>query len=59
MHLGCYTIMTASVIFLRFWLIRKNKIKERMREALNEQDGFSHAFDDRTDGENIHFIYMY
>lgn len=52
-------MMTASVIFLRFWLIRQNKIKESLREAANEQDGFVHAFDDRTDGENLHFIYIY
>ena len=52
-------MMTGSVIFLRFWLIRQNKIKEGLCQATNEQDSFAHAFDDQTDGENLHFRYMY
>lgn len=61
-HLGCYSAMTACVIFLRFHLIRQNRKKD---EILRTQDvdladpNLVHAFDDQTDGENLNFRYMY
>lgn len=64
-HLGCYTVMTGCVIFLRVWLVRQNQIKEAVLRARAESeqeqmnDGFVHAFDDHTDGENLHFQYIY
>ncbi|KAL3455687.1 hypothetical protein BJX64DRAFT_294814 [Aspergillus heterothallicus] len=61
-HLGCYACLTVTVIFLRFYLSRQNKRKEEMlREAgldLGEQD-LAHAFEDRTDRENVYFRYTY
>lgn len=54
--------MTVSVIFLRFYLVWQNKKKERLlREAGFDPaaDNLSHAFEDRTDQENLHFRYVY
>jgi hypothetical protein len=54
--------MTLAVIFLRFYLIGQNKKKERMlREAgvVSNADNLTHAFEDRTDQENLHFRYIY
>ncbi|KKK12685.1 hypothetical protein P175DRAFT_0502513 [Aspergillus ochraceoroseus IBT 24754] len=61
-HLGCYTCMTIAVIFLRFYLVHQNKKKERLlREAgLDPNDqNLAHAFEDRTDRENLYFRYIY
>ncbi|KAF7588122.1 hypothetical protein BBP40_006155 [Aspergillus hancockii] len=61
-HLGCYTAMTLAVIFLRFYLIGQNKKKERLlREAGVDPnaENLTHAFEDRTDQENLHFRYIY
>lgn len=59
-HLGCYSTMTACIIYLRFYLIGQNKRKD---ELLRDQDGadpdLAHAFDDRADGENLNFRYIY
>ncbi|KAL4765324.1 putative 2-ketogluconate transporter [Aspergillus foveolatus] len=61
-HLGCYVCLTISVIFLRWYLAHQNKKKERLlREAgldPNEQN-LAHAFEDRTDQENLYFRYIY
>ncbi|KAJ5087162.1 hypothetical protein N7456_010778 [Penicillium angulare] len=61
-HLACYACMTAAVIYLRFYLMRQNAKKDEMLAA----DGFSgadpdliHAFEDKTDQENINFRYVY
>ncbi|PKY05757.1 MFS general substrate transporter [Aspergillus campestris IBT 28561] len=59
-HLGCYTAMTIAVIFLRFYLKTQNKKKDQLaREAGLQDSSLSHAFEDRTDQENIHFRYIY
>ncbi|KAE8391497.1 MFS general substrate transporter [Aspergillus alliaceus] len=61
-HLGCYSAMTVAVIFLRFYLMAQNKKKDRMlREAGIDPaaDNLNHAFEDRTDQENLHFRYIY
>ncbi|KAG2420366.1 hypothetical protein HFD88_005167 [Aspergillus terreus] len=60
-HLGCYTAMTIAVIFLRFYLKHQNKKKERLlREAGMDADtNLTHAFEDRTDQENLNFRYIY
>ncbi|KAI3064704.1 hypothetical protein CBS147353_8624 [Aspergillus niger] len=62
-HLGCYSAMTLAVIFLRFYLIRENKKKDKamaeMGIALDGEDHLARAFEDRTDRENIHFRYIY
>ncbi|KAL4880526.1 major facilitator superfamily domain-containing protein [Aspergillus karnatakaensis] len=61
-HLGCYVCLTIAVVLLRFHLSAQNKKKERMlREAgLDpEEENLAHAFEDRTDRENLYFRYMY
>ncbi|PYI11872.1 allantoate permease [Aspergillus sclerotiicarbonarius CBS 121057] len=62
-HLGCYSAMTLAVIFLRVYLIRENKRKDRamaeMGIALEGEDHLARAFEDRTDRENVHFRYIY
>ncbi|GAB1196565.1 major facilitator superfamily domain-containing protein [Aspergillus pseudonomiae] len=62
-HLGCYSAMTLAVIFLRFYLIAQNKKKERMLQEAGVNpataDNLDHAFEDRTDQENLHFRYIY
>ena len=59
-HLGCYTAMTIAVIFLRFYLKMQNKKKDQLAHEAGVQDSsLSHAFEDRTDQENIHFRYIY
>lgn len=53
--------MTIAVIFLRFYLKHQNKKKERLlREAGMDADtNLTHAFEDRTDQENLNFRYIY
>lgn len=54
--------MTAAVIFLRFYLIRQNKKKDDMLAAAgvtSADPNLVHAFDDKTDQENINFRYVY
>ncbi|EAW13557.1 putative 2-ketogluconate transporter [Aspergillus clavatus NRRL 1] len=61
-HLGCYTVMTLAVIFLRFYLVSQNKKKDcLLRESgLSATDNnLTHAFEDRTDQENPYFRYIY
>ena len=62
-HLGCYSAMTLSVIFLRFYLKRENQRKDRamaeMGMALEGEDHLARAFEDRTDRENVYFRYIY
>ncbi|KAJ5241793.1 uncharacterized protein N7469_000120 [Penicillium citrinum] len=61
-HLACYACMTAAVIFLRFHLIRQNKKKDQMlaEQGLNAGDpNLIHAFEDKTDRENINFRYVF
>ncbi|KAE8153653.1 major facilitator superfamily domain-containing protein [Aspergillus avenaceus] len=61
-HLGCYSAMTIAVIFLRFYLKWQNKKKDRMLQEAGVDpaaDNLDHAFEDRTDQENLHFKYIY
>lgn len=54
--------MTLCVIFLRFYLVRQNKAKDRIlqEQGLDPRDpGLVHAFEDRTDQEKLSFRYMY
>ncbi|RMJ29018.1 Major Facilitator Superfamily [Aspergillus sp. HF37] len=59
-HLGCYSLLTLCVTFLRFYLLRQNKRKDRFVQENAEWDpNLLHAFEDRTDRENLNFRYMY
>ncbi|KAJ5652920.1 hypothetical protein N7507_010346 [Penicillium longicatenatum] len=61
-HLACYACMTAAVIYLRFHLIRQNKKKDAMLAAAGvtaADPTLIHAFEDKTDQENINFRYVY
>jgi hypothetical protein len=54
--------MTAAVIYLRFHLIRQNKKKDAMLAAAGvtaADPTLIHAFEDKTDQENINFRYVY
>lgn len=52
--------MTMCVVFLRFYLVRQNKKRERMLRASGGADpSLVHAFEDRTDRENLNFRYIY
>ncbi|KAI9368653.1 major facilitator superfamily domain-containing protein [Aspergillus egyptiacus] len=61
-HLGCYAALTVCVVFLRWYLSWQNRKKERMLAEAgmdpNEQN-LAHAFEDRTDRENLYFRYIY
>ncbi|KAJ0421136.1 major facilitator superfamily domain-containing protein [Aspergillus carlsbadensis] len=61
-HIGCYVCLTIAVIFLRWYLSWQNRKKERMLVEAgldpNEQN-LAHAFEDRTDQENLYFRYIY
>ncbi|KAJ6111359.1 hypothetical protein N7523_007420 [Penicillium sp. IBT 18751x] len=61
-HLACYACMTVAVIFLRFYLIRENKKKDEMLAAAGvdaADPNLIHAFEDKTDQENLNFRYIY
>ncbi|KAL5337191.1 major facilitator superfamily domain-containing protein [Aspergillus crustosus] len=61
-HLGCYVCLTIAVVFLRWYLSWQNRKKDRMLAEAgldpNEQN-LAHAFEDRTDQENLYFRYIY
>ncbi|KAJ5833945.1 hypothetical protein N7474_002256 [Penicillium riverlandense] len=61
-HLACYSCMVGAIVFLRFYLIRENRKKNEMVNAagLDAADpNLVHAFDDKTDNENMGFRYIY
>lgn len=61
-HLGCYVCLTICVVFLRWYLSWQNRKKARLlREAGLDPDepDLAHAFEDRSDGENLYFRYVY
>ncbi|KAF3401882.1 hypothetical protein F1880_009907 [Penicillium rolfsii] len=61
-HLACYACMTVAVIYLRFHLKRVNKRKDELVAAadLTSADpNLIHAFEDKTDQENLNFRYVY
>ncbi|CEJ61636.1 Putative Allantoate permease [Penicillium brasilianum] len=61
-HLACYACLTVAVLFLRFHLKRQNKRKDELVAAadLSAADpNLIHAFEDKTDRENLNFRYVY
>ena len=61
-HLGCYVVLVAAIIFLRFYLVRQNKKREDMAStgvAEARDEGLTRAFDDLTDRQNLSFRYVY
>lgn len=55
-HLGCYTVLVLTIVFLRWNLISRNKRKER---EFGSNINTTHGFDDLTDRENPNFRYVY
>lgn len=61
-HLACYACLTVAVIFLRFYLMRQNKRKDEFlagAEMSSADPNLDHAFEDKTDQENLNFRYVY
>lgn len=65
-HMGCYVLLVFTIIFLRWYLIRQNKKKDRLQAELAAggtegvvDENMVHAFDDLTDRENVNFRYVY
>lgn len=57
-HMGCYVLLLIVIVTLRWHLKRQNRRKDRAQGG--QQDlAFVHAFEDRTDRENINFRYVY
>ncbi|TVY81915.1 putative transporter [Lachnellula suecica] len=62
-HMGCYALLVAVVVFLRFYLRSQNAKKDAALAAaglpaVGETD-IVHAFDDLTDKDNPYFRYVY
>lgn len=53
--------MLITIFFLRWWLKRENRRKDKYLEAHPEarDPNMVHAFEDRTDRENWNFRYVY
>jgi len=61
-HLACYACLTVAVIYLRFHLKRANKRKDELLAAADissADPNLIHAFEDKTDQENLNFRYVY
>lgn len=65
-HMGCYALLVFVIAFLRFYLIRQNKKKDRLQAELAASgvtgvvdERLAHAFDDLTDKENANFRYVF
>ncbi|KAI3140430.1 hypothetical protein CBS147326_2131 [Penicillium roqueforti] len=61
-HLACYACMVSAVIYLRFHLKRENAKKDKLlaEAGLSAADPtLIHAFEDKTDRENLNFRYVY
>lgn len=58
-HLVCYTLMLLSIFFLRWWLKRENARKDAVLLPEVGDPNMVHAFEDRTDRENVNFRYVY
>lgn len=60
-HLGCYGALIALLIFMRLWLMRENRRKDKLIASgmSHEDKELKHAFEDLTDQENVNFRYMY
>ncbi|KAG8626583.1 hypothetical protein KVT40_005528 [Elsinoe batatas] len=57
-HMGCYVLLVATIVFLRFYLKRQNAIKDREQKG-SETQGTIHGFDDLTDQQNPSFRYVF
>ncbi|KAI5456863.1 major facilitator superfamily domain-containing protein [Mariannaea sp. PMI_226] len=61
-HLGCYSLLTLTIVSLRWYLKRQNMLRDNLAlagiEEANKQDT-SRSFDDLTDRENLSFRYVY
>ncbi|KAH8695513.1 putative 2-ketogluconate transporter [Talaromyces proteolyticus] len=61
-HLVCYSLMLVAIFFLRWWLKRENAKKDALLRTEIPEAGdpdMVHAFEDRTDRENVNFRYVY
>lgn len=60
-HMGCYAALILLLVFMRLWLMKENRRKEKLIEsgAAQEDSHLKHAFDDLTDVENVNFRYAY
>ncbi|KAL1640822.1 hypothetical protein SLS58_006645 [Diplodia intermedia] len=61
-HMGCYVLLVLVIVFLRWWLVRENKRKDRLVDqngSAAKDAGLVHAFEDLTDRENVNFRYIY
>jgi hypothetical protein len=61
-HLVCYSLMLIAIFFLRWWLKRENAKKDALLRTDMPEAGdpnMVHAFEDRTDRENVNFRYVY
>ncbi|CAG8891877.1 unnamed protein product [Penicillium egyptiacum] len=61
-HLACYACMVSAVVYLRFHLKRENAKKDKIlaESGLSAADPtLIHAFEDKTDRENLNFRYVY
>ncbi|OLN96436.1 putative transporter C417.10-like protein 1 [Colletotrichum chlorophyti] len=61
-HLGCYALLIIIIIALRFYLIGQNKKRDAMAAAgiiEASPDYTAHAFEDKTDKENLSFRYVF
>ncbi|KAJ5695229.1 hypothetical protein N7536_005641 [Penicillium majusculum] len=61
-HLACYACMVSAVVYLRFHLKRENAKKDKLlaEAGLSAADPtLIHAFEDKTDRENMNFRYVY
>jgi hypothetical protein len=61
-HIGCYSLLVLVIIFLRWWLMRQNRIKDELvggQVSLQDQEGIVHGFEDLTDRENPRFRYIF
>lgn len=59
-HMGCYIVLVATIMFLRWELVRRNtKKEEEVARTGGVDEGLVHAFDDLTDRENMNFRYVF
>ncbi|TKX18143.1 MFS transporter-like protein 126 [Elsinoe australis] len=53
-HMGCYVLLVAVIVFLRWYLKRQNTIRDREQKG-SATEGTIHGFDDLTDKQNPSF----
>ncbi|KAK1533194.1 major facilitator superfamily transporter [Colletotrichum paranaense] len=61
-HLGCYALLIIVIICLRIYLSRENRKRDEMVAAGIPEaspDYTAHAFEDKTDKENLSFRYVF